>query len=230
MSETQEDCWFSHPQFATRLDARVVDESGSDARIHGYEVTGDLSRHFSFSDVLLLSLTGEEPDEHKSKAFGRALIALTPISVASAPCHVGALAHLVSRSYASSIAAASIVLAEHASTCVKERRCLLDYLRGSDGAYPNRLRVPDAPACHADLLALLVSHSDVARQPWFGELDRLSALLAVFHECGLHQDWQLESALFTAWCPCMMAEIGTRGADPLESYPINVPRFKYVAG
>lgn len=224
-----DDGWFSSPQFATQLEARVVDHSGADARIHGYQVIGDLARHFSYSEVLLLALTGREPDETRSELFRIAMIALSPIGVGSAPCHLGILAHIVSRSYVSSLAAAAIALAERAASCLAERRGLLERLRAKAAPEAEELGPVQRSVLDDDVLVLLSMHSQLARRPWFVNLDRLTALIVVLYECGLEDDWKLESALFHAWSPCMMAEMGPRGNDPLESYPVNVPRFKYVA-
>src|SRR5579862_485636 len=67
---------------------------GSRPRMHGYDVEGDLARHYRSSDVVLLALTGELPSDEQSIAFDVALTFLAPLSVAEAPAHVAALAHI----------------------------------------------------------------------------------------------------------------------------------------
>jgi hypothetical protein len=226
VSATESD-WFSHPRFATQLEARVVDTSGEEPRIHGFGVRSDLARHFSFADVIALSLTGVEPSERASDALRRALVVLSPTDVGSAPAHLGVLVHLVSRDYASSVASASALLAERAAATLAERAELLQALREGREPAATASQLEAANAEGEEVAGLFAQCSDFAQTPWFARLDATSAALVVLFECGLVENWQLQSALFLAWCPCTMAELGTRGSDPIESYPINLPKFRY---
>ncbi len=228
MSQRDPD-WFAQPRFASQLDARVVDERGAEPRIHGFGVRSDLVQHFSFADVVFLALTAKEPTERTSSALRRALILLAPVGAGSAPAHLGTLAHLVSRDHSTSIASATAVLAARAANCIAERAALLQSL-GEERPPPPDWRVPDAESADPSLPASFSEWSELAKQPWFSTLDALSAAIAVLFECGLEESWQLESMLFIAWCPCVLGEMGPRGRDSLESYPINVPRFRYVQG
>jgi len=221
---TQGRDWFEDSRFATQLGARVVDRSGAEPRIQGFDVTSDLARHFTFAEMALIALTGAEPTETVSTALQRALVLLSPIGVESAPSHLGVLTRLVSQSHAASVGTAANVLAQQAAACVAERAQLLDALR--EGGVP--VLGTTTGGTTGSLGALFENCSRIAQQPWFVCLDQLSAAIAILFECGLRENWQLESALFLAWCPCVMAEVGSCQNDPIESYPINLPRFRYA--
>ncbi len=219
--------WFDHPSFANQLDARVVDERHAEPRIRGFEVLSDLVPHFSFVDLLLMSMTGKEPSARTSEALRRAMVILAPLSAGSAPTHLGILAELISRNHASSVAAGAAALAERAEAYVADRAPLLQALRS--GGVPTVGVTGPEETSSDELVRLFEGCAEVALQPWFPRLDRVSAALSVLYECGLTESWQLESALYLAWSPCMLAEMGTRRKDPMENYPINVPRFRHVS-
>ncbi len=219
--------WFASPQFATQLEARVVDDSGSEPRIHGFGVRSDLAKHFAVADVMFLALTGEEPLPRQSESLRRALVLLAPIGAGSAPSHLGILAHMVARDYAASLASSAAALAERAATVVADRTLLLAALR--EDRLPRELPLaPEEEEAALEIATLFADCSEVAKRPWFVRLDATSAAIAVLFECGLTDNWQLESMLFWAWAPCVMAEMGTRARDPMDAYPINLPRFRYV--
>ncbi|HEX6764634.1 MAG TPA: hypothetical protein VF103_04130, partial [Polyangiaceae bacterium] len=46
--------------FPAQLTARVM-TPGKNPRLHGYDVEGDLAAHYTTSELVLLSLTGELP-------------------------------------------------------------------------------------------------------------------------------------------------------------------------
>jgi hypothetical protein len=64
-------------KWSEHLEAHVVDDRGP-LRVHGYDVESDLARHYRFSDVVYLTLTGELPDDARSRAFEIALCFLLP--------------------------------------------------------------------------------------------------------------------------------------------------------
>jgi len=61
--------------FPEQLSARVV-TPGANPRLHGYDVEGDLARHYQPSDLLFLLLIGELPAAPVSRAFSVALMFL----------------------------------------------------------------------------------------------------------------------------------------------------------
>jgi hypothetical protein len=112
---------FSQNPWPDKLTARVV-QPGDDPRIHGYAVAADLAKHYRFSDVIFLSITGELPTEDQSAKFERALILLSPISVAEAPSHAASLARVCDGSNSAVIGTGAMALAEQARFAVAERK------------------------------------------------------------------------------------------------------------
>lgn len=126
---------FSENPWPAKLTARVVSE-GTDPRIHGYSVASDLARNYRFSDVVYLSLTGELPSDEQSRTFERALILLSPISIAEAPSHAASLARVCDGSNSAVIGTGAIALAEQARFVIAEHREFLAELSRS-GATPS---------------------------------------------------------------------------------------------
>lgn len=226
-SDEEPEDWFSQPRFGKKLKAYVVDAGRPDPTIHGFAVCQDLARNFSFGDAALLSLTGEEPAPAASQLFNQLLVLLMPLGIAAAPTHSGALAHQFSGDFASSLASAWVVATERARSVVQAREPLLRFLRSARSipAPAGIQSLETETALHAQ--RSLEGQCEAASEPWFQDLDQTSALLAALFECGLTEAWQWESALCLAWSPCVMAEIAAHGKQPLESYPINLPRYDY---
>ncbi len=112
---------FDEHAWPAKLTARVVSPE-PDPRIHGYAVRSDLARHYRFSDVVFLSLTGELPTEEQSSTFEQALILLAPISVAEAPSHAASLARVCDASHSAVLGTGAIALAEQARFMVRNGR------------------------------------------------------------------------------------------------------------
>ena len=73
-------------EWPEKLTARVV-TAGARPRLHGYDVEADLARHYSFTEMVLLSLTGNLPTAQEARAFDVALQFAAPVSVQEAPTH-----------------------------------------------------------------------------------------------------------------------------------------------
>ena len=97
--------------FPERLTARVV-TPGERPRVHGYDVEGDLARHYQPSDLLFLMLKGELPPPAASRAFAVASMFLTPVSVAHASTHAAVVGRLCGATPRSSFGVAAIGAAE----------------------------------------------------------------------------------------------------------------------
>lgn len=112
---------FDQVSWPNTITARVV-QPGEDPRIHGYAVSADLAKHYGFSDVVFLTLTGELPTDEQSAKFARALILLSAISVGEAPSHAASLARVCDGSDSAVIGTAAIALSEQARVAVAERQ------------------------------------------------------------------------------------------------------------
>ncbi|MCA9604482.1 MAG: hypothetical protein KC619_02735 [Myxococcales bacterium] len=203
-----------------RLTARVV-SPGDDPTIHGYAVADDLARHFGFAEVVFLALTGDVPDRRIGRIFERALVCAAPITIAEAPSHAAVLARLSGARPSSVAAVAAVGVAEQSRFRLEQLAPLLSWLReGREGPAPRSAPEPGTAALH-DVLqeaGLVVDERD-------RDLSLTAALVAVFHDLGLREAWQLEAAFVVARWPLAQAEAMSNTPGALGTYPIRLPSF-----
>lgn len=213
--------------FPETLSARVV-TPGRRPRLHGYDVEGDLARHYDPTDILFLSLTGELPTTAASAALRVALTFLAPVSVAHASVHAAALARLCGTSCGSTIGIAAVGLAEQARVLLEEHAELLAWLTTGDSAFPRRYTSadPDEHAATARLRDAL-SSTGLSVPELLESPTQAAALLCVLFRCGLTQAPQLAAAIVTARLPSTVAEAMTAKVADFNQYPINLPRYEY---
>jgi hypothetical protein len=213
--------------FPATLSARVV-TPGARPRVHGYDVEGDLARHYGPTDLLLLSLTGELPSPEASAALGVALTFLAPVSVAHASVHGAVLARLCGAIGGSTLGVAAIGLAEQARVLLDEHVALLAWLSAPTGELPAQYRASndeDRAAVGRLEQALMASRfvpPALAARP-----TRAAALLIVLFACGLTQRDQLEAAIVCARLPSAVAEALSVKVADFDQYPANLPRYRY---
>jgi len=200
-----------------QLDARVV----SGTRIHGYDAVRDLSRHYRFSDVVLLALTGELASDTVARAFEVALTCLAPSSVAEAPAHAGVLARVCEASASAVIATTAIGLAEQARFTVAAHGSWLASLDATSAPSPVAAADEVEPIREA-LAQIGVSFPTVDRAS-----TAVEAILAIFHACGLVRPDQLESAWVMARLPVVVAEAFAAPSGRFKEYPLELPKFAY---
>jgi hypothetical protein len=213
--------------FPETLSAHVV-TPGPRPRLHGYDVEGDLARHYGPTDVLALALTGELPTPEASAALGVALTFLAPLSVAHASVHAATIARLCGTTTGSTIGVAAIGLAEQARVLLEEHAELIDWLATPEGALPERYRATEqadraGTARLRDALAQTrIDAPALAEGP-----TRAAALLIVLHACGLKERSQLEAAIVTARLPGAVAEAMQVKVADFNLYATNLPRYQY---
>jgi hypothetical protein len=222
----------SYP-WPTTLEARII-TPGEEPRVHGYCVESDLALHYSFTEAVFLTLTGELPRELPAAAFEVALAFLAPLSVAQAPTHAGVLARICGARFSSVSAIAAVTLAERARTILDVNAPLLEWL--------DRLRTsPAEPPASALLAADESERSSVSRLrkalahrgveipvlDVSNDLGRIPALLATLYSAGLEHREQIEAACVLASFASTIAEARTRSVASFREYPMNVPRFVY---
>lgn len=209
------------------LTARAVDGP----RLFGYDVQEDLARHYRFSDVFLLSLTGELPDDARSRAFEIALAFASTMSVGRAPIHATVLARLCGCRPGSVLSIATMSLGEDAEACTKELSELLAAVgkSASDVVLPESLRATsDEERQSVARLRALVN--DLVVVPLLASDPSLDvALVAVLRACGLETPFSLVAALVVGRLPSAIAEARLTKPTDFRSYPMNVPRFIYEA-
>jgi hypothetical protein len=213
--------------FPDTLSARVV-TPGPRPRLHGYDVEGDLARHYDATDLLVLSLTGELPTPEASRAVRVALAFFAPLSVAHASVHAATLARVCGTASHSTIGVAAIALGEQVRVLLDEHAELLKWLAAKTGPLPEAYRATD-PAERDSVTRLC--EALVAAGFAVPELDsaprRNAALICVLVRCGLKERSQLEAAIVTARLPSAVAEAMSVKVAGFDQYPTNLPRYSY---
>lgn len=207
-----------------KLEAVAIDGENA-PRLHGYDVHGDLARHYRHTDVVLLALTGELPDDARSRAFELALTYCLPVSVANASVHGAVLAAFCGARPSLLLGASAASLAEEAMLLWAQCKDLFDGGTDLPESLQSRSREEDeAVARLRDALAGTVDVPILARRP-----GRDAALFAVLYACGLRSQMQCVAAVVLARLPSAIAEASPRSPrDILQKYPMTVPPFAYT--
>lgn len=203
--------------------------SGAEPRLFGYAVERDLAAHYRFSDLVFLAVVGELPDDARSRAFEVVLCFASPLSIAHAAIHAGALARLCGARPSGVLSAGGVVLGEQASSVVGViNEALNTWEADGDAPLPSELRAADeaerASVCALqDLLRDVLDVRVLAADP-----SRDCALVAVLRQCGVRQSFQLSMLLAFARLPSVMAEASRVTPGDFGKYPIDTPHFEYV--
>lgn len=221
------------------LDAFII-EDGERLRIHGFDVHEDLAHHYSFAEVILLTLCGTPPDEATGTAFAIALIAASPVPIAEAPTHAARIAHVCSADTAGIASLAAIALAEQARWLIDEHKELLLWLTTPSPPplapqFQAAQFQPENPS-RTTAIRTQVRHLQNAlprpfrQDPIFHQDPTLwAAILTIFVRCGLHNPSHLLTTLLTARITSTIAEAMAGERGQLQSYPANLPQFIYKA-
>jgi hypothetical protein len=212
-----------------KLKAHVV-TPGPRPRIHGYDVEGDLARHYSFAETILLTLTGEPPEEETGKAFEIALQFLAPISIAEAPAHAAMLARMCGAEASGVTQVGTTALAEQARSTIDGYTSVLESLERVGLA--RKVERGPAPASERAAIELLGQH--LARVGFDSEClsgqERLDgAILCLLQRIGLRKRWQLEAAFVVCRLPAVVAEAFAVTPGEFKDYPMDLPPFEYEA-
>lgn len=213
--------------FPEELTARVV-TPGREPRVHGYDVESDLARHYGAAHLVLLSLTGELPEEPARAASEVAWLFLAPLSVAHAASHASVLSRLCGATTASTVGVAAIGLAEQARAQLVEHGELLRCLQSERPTLPERYQSHDtAERAAVERLRQALAGTGLA-VPALQQSPTLdAALLSVLFGCGLRRPEQLEAFIVLSRLPCALAEGFAERAANFAAYPINLPAFVY---
>jgi hypothetical protein len=210
-----------------KLTARVV-TPGPRPAICGYDVEGDLARHYSFAETVLLALTGELPTAAQGRAFEVALLFAAPAPINEAPTHAAVLARICSGTTSSIQGTAAIALAEQARALVADHDEWIEALSGTivHVTPPYRSVSEDERASIGRLRSALEGTVDIPVLA--GDVSRAAALLACFHACGLKTAKQMECALVIAKLAVAVAEALATPARSFRKYPVLLPSIGYV--
>jgi citrate synthase len=205
--------------WASQLEAHAV-AGGDRPTLHGYDVEEDLARHYRFSDLVYLALTGDLPDDRRSRAFEIVLMFLAPISVARGPVHATVLAAYCGAPPNGLLAAAAAALSDDVAHLVQA---------AVDDVVPaeHRAQTPEETAAVERLRARLEGLVDVPllRQGPCRDL----ALAAALRACGLESPLSLAALFAIARLPSAVAEALPRSTRHfVDEYPLDLPPFEYV--
>jgi hypothetical protein len=212
----------------TKLKARVV-SNGVERRIHGYSVENDLAKHYSFSETILLGLTGELPSAEQARAFDIALTFLAPITVAEAPTHAGLVARVCVASTSTLSGTVAIGLGEQSRFDLTRYGAFISWLNAKTTEIPadfvatsleQRVRV-------SALKNALVTRNGVMPVELHHDLDETAAIIAVLFACGLSTLAQMDVVRTLARFPFAMAEAFASPPAGHKDYPLMLPTIRY---
>lgn len=212
--------------FPEKLRARVV-TPGESPRVHGYDVEGDLARHYDFVSIIFLYLTGELPSPIASAAAQVALIFASPVSVAHASVHSSVLSRLCGGTSSSLVGASAVGLAEQARHELEPYADLLEWL-----AHPTR-NYPEVHQATSDTeregaQRLLEALPSGYQLPIMGQNPtRWALILAIFRDAGLRRREQFEAVIALVRMPSALSEAFAERPTNFARYPINLPPIIY---
>ena len=207
--------------------ARVT-TPGARPRVHGYDVEGDLAKHYRYADLMLLTLTGELPAPEAALAFEVASMFLAPISVAEAPTHATVLARISGASVSSALGVAALALGEQARFLLDRHVDLLAWLNAPNETLPVAYSSEDSEdAAAVDRLRTALAPTGISVRALELRPTRLAAVFAVLCACGLKRREHLETVLVWARLPAVIAEFLAERPLSFTRYPMNLPHYRY---
>jgi len=214
-------------EWPEKLTARVV-TPGPSPRLHGYDVEGDLARHYSFGETVLLALTGKLPSTDAARAFDIALQFACPAPAQEAPTHAAILARMCVASTSQILGATAIALGEQARVLVAEHAAWIEMLGDRIAEVPAAFRATsDADRESVERLRRALRGKIDVPALWH-DVGRAPALLATLHACGLKTAEVIECALVMAKLPVAMAEALATPAGSYRQYPLQLPTITYA--
>ncbi len=197
-----------------QITAKVV-QPGIAPTVYGYDIQNDLARHYRWTELLFLSLTGELPEESLMPALDIALIFLSSVTVAEAPGHAAVLAGFCGTTNSAAISIITITLAEQARNFIEQYKALPKNAGSSsvdEGIVQLKERLTEKKIHHLVLET---------------RLGVLGAAISVLEQCGLSKPSQLEAAWVTTRLPVALAETWQQPAGNFIEYPTQLPNFEY---
>jgi hypothetical protein len=214
-------------EWPDKLTARVVTQ-GPCPRLHGYDVEGDLARHYSFAETVLLALTGRLPSAEEARAFDIALQFAAPAPAQEAPTHAAIIARICVASTSQIQGAAAIALGEQARVLVAEHGAWIETLAGPLTEVPVAFRAGNDVERESVGRLRRALRGTVDVPALWHDLGRAPALIATLHACGLKTAEVIECALVLAKLPIAMAEALATPAGSHRQYPVQLPTITYT--
>lgn len=207
-----------------RLEARAVNPTYP-PRLYGYSVDEDLCRHYSFGEVLFLSLTGNTPTQEEGAFFENILVRLCPVSPADGPVHAALLSRSAGAKPSGTFIVGLIGLVEQARHLVSKHLPILEATglgkprpAGFEGETERDSLVG------RELKALWPQGKPA---PSIEGLTAEASCLIALSACGLSEPWQFEGAIVASRLGPLLAEAHSAPVGRLTDYPMNLPPFEY---
>lgn len=212
--------------WANQLSARAIETAQDGDRVHGYHVVRDLAKHYAYSDVLYLAITGDLPDDRSSHLFRIALTAHAPTSIADASAHTAVLARVSAASVPTSLAVGVISAAAEVQDIVDRHAELLAWLpaRSTDTPEAFRETLGAWASGLADTVCGVDPQLDLPRR----DMTANAAVIALLFAAGLRNRDQISAALLVSRLCGISAEVLATGPQHFWEYPVQVPPFRYV--
>lgn len=196
-------------------------------QIHGYDVENDLAHYYNLLEIFLLAFTGEIPHQKNARAFEIAMVFLSPESVTQGPTQASILAKLIGGSTSSILSTTLIVLAEEAQKLIRRHKLMFHLLEQEAFTYlPEEYRTDD-PEERAAVTRLDIALQGTGITLPFKEFSRDSAILYTLYTAGLKTSLQLCSVVLLSRLPCIVAEAEHWQEGAFNSYPMDLPNFRY---
>lgn len=212
--------------WAEQLTARAV-TLGPSPRLWGYDVQGDLTRHYGPVEMAWLAILGSLPDcDLHAKVLEVVLGFLAPVTMAEAPSHAAGLTRLCGSEPASVISVAALTLSQQGRHTLNQHAELWAWLRG-EGAWPEALSVGREHAGPSQALAERLGTLGYDSPVFERSTHLVTTCLSVLFELGMSKPEQLLS--LWVWCkmPYVLAEAFAVSPGRLLEYPMNVPKYVY---
>lgn len=210
-----------------QLRARVT-TPGPAPLLHGYDVEGDLARHYGLTELFITALLGEPPAPETTRAVEIALSFFAPLSVAHASTHSAVLARLCGATTSATISVSAVALAEQARVLLDHHVAWLAWLASPNAELPEPYRATSpTDTASVERLRALIEPTGL-KVPW---LDlgptRDAALLGVLYQSGFTQRERIETLLVVARLPVVLAEAFAEQPANFVHYPTDLPAYRY---
>jgi hypothetical protein len=212
----------------TKLTARVV-SPGADVRLHGYSIESDLAANYTFSETVLIALTGSAPTVEHGRAFDVALSFFAGTHAAEAPVHAALLARVCAATTSAISGTGAIALAEQARFDLTKYASLLTWLAEpvADLPFAFRAKTPSEMARTRLLVNALIAREASCSPVLSAGLEPTAAIIAVLFDCGIRSLDHVETIRVLARYPLLMAEALASPAAKHRDYPVTLPPIQY---
>jgi len=118
------------------LEARVFNFESA-PEIHGYSIHSDLVHHYSFAEILYLTIAGDLPSEKQNRLFELAITLLIAAPVTQDTVHAGVLSRVYNNQVSDILSSVAPVCAERSRHTMSTYQEFIDWLSGDAKTIPD---------------------------------------------------------------------------------------------